>query len=651
MRRMIQALILGTVIGAGAGLAAAQGQPPGSWSAEASGAYFARGGAATDETYLYLFGGYQLGVVPGFPAYYRVARRYDPASNAWTTLAELPNDPSGISYQYNAGAFYDGRLYSFGTSYLRGTGRVLSYSIAGDQWTVLQGVTLPLNRYGAAAAVIGDRICITGGNAGGATRRTDFFDPATETFEQRADMPGALYLHAAAAIPWRGTVYAMCGYRDGAYQAVCYEYAVSTDTWTIRAPVESGGVPQPRGFPAAFAMGDRIYLTGGYAGNGPSNTTFEYRVETDAWAPRASMAGARYQHAAATINGRGLVYGGLGVYTSGEEYTPPDFGPGPYPPGNLAQVGGGAEASSQAEMDPRSLEGWTDNRMVFSANVTDPDPQEQVRLRVRVRPSGGSAWTLVDSGLAAQGTVQASYAIPAAGPYDWEYRVEDAAGNGYPEGWAPAFGNDRSPDFRSDQSPPTAPVPRSPAGIDIEVQDPGAGVATFTWEASTDDGSAEAITYELQVARDLQFEDVETSILVPAGRTSWSVYLAVASDPRYWRIRARDIGGHVGDWGERLQFRVVHDDGWNHAAGDGRNGCGYGTSAGGGETSGALLLLAALAGAALLRKFRSESEPFKCASAGKGDPMDDGVAPLPRAPRAPRLPGRPENSGLAPVGK
>ncbi|HEY3227511.1 MAG TPA: kelch repeat-containing protein [Planctomycetota bacterium] len=613
MRSMIQVLVIGAVIGAGSGLVSAQDPSTGSWSAEAAGYYFARGGNATDGAYLYVFGGYQFGVRPTFPSYYRAARRYDPASDTWTTLADLPNDPSGITYQYNAGACYDGRLYSFGTSYSGGTGRVLSYSIADDQWSVLSGVTLPLNRYGAAAAVLGDRICITGGYAGGASRRTDLFDPATETFEQRADMPGALYLHAAAAIPWRGTMYAMCGYRDGAYQAVCYQYAPSSDSWTTRAPVQSGGALQPRGFPAAFAVGDRIYLTGGYTGSGSSNTNFEYRVETDSWTPRASMARARYQHAAATINGRGLVYGGLAVYTLGEEFTPPEFGPAPDPPGNLAQIGGRPESSSQAAADPRSPEGWTDGRIVFSATVTDSNPQDQVRLRVRVRPAGGSAWTLIDSGLSAQGTIRVPYAIPAAGTYDWEYRVEDAAGNSFPEGWAPAFGNDRSPDFRSDQVPPTAPVPRSPNGIDIDVPDPAAGLVTFEWEESKDDGPAEALTYELQVARDLEFDDLETSVDIPAGRTSWSVYLAVARESRYWRIRARDIGGNAGDWGERLEFRVTHDDGWNHAAGDGRNGCGYGAGGGGGGAVGWIPAPAVLLGALLLRGFRIEWLRIKCA--------------------------------------
>src|SRR5690349_7670549 len=99
-----------------AGTAWAQEEPTGSWADETSAYYFARGGQATDGTYLYLFGGYQFGVSQSYPSFYRRARRYDPAKNAWTTLANLPIVFSDITYQFNAGAYYGGLLYSFCTS-------------------------------------------------------------------------------------------------------------------------------------------------------------------------------------------------------------------------------------------------------------------------------------------------------------------------------------------------------------------------------------------------------------------------------------------------------------------------------------------------------------------------------------------------------
>ena len=87
-----------------AAAASAQESPTGSWAFETSAYNFARGGCATDGTYMYLFGGYQLGVSASYPSYYRRARRYDPATNAWITIANLPIVESNITYQYSAGA-------------------------------------------------------------------------------------------------------------------------------------------------------------------------------------------------------------------------------------------------------------------------------------------------------------------------------------------------------------------------------------------------------------------------------------------------------------------------------------------------------------------------------------------------------------------
>src|SRR5262245_5382332 len=156
----------------------AQQDPTGSWAEETSAYYFSRGGHATDGTYLYLFGGYQYGVSQSYPSYYRRARRYDPATNSWVTLANLPIVFSDITYQFNAGACYGGQLYSFGTSAEGATGIVLTYSIANNAWSVLDGVTVPESRYASAAAVLGNRIYLAGGYVTGASTRVDEFNPA-----------------------------------------------------------------------------------------------------------------------------------------------------------------------------------------------------------------------------------------------------------------------------------------------------------------------------------------------------------------------------------------------------------------------------------------------------------------------------------------
>ncbi len=579
-----------------AGTAFAQEEPTGSWADETSAYYFARGGSATDGTYLYLFGGYQLGVSSSYPSYYRRARRYDPANNAWTTLANLPIVESSVTYQYNAGACFNGQLYSFGTAWQEGNGIVLSYSIANDAWSELDGVTLPGARYAAAAAVLGNRIYIAGGYSDGPSSRVDEFNPANNTFTQVADLPVGLHRHAMAAVPARGSLFVVGGMSADGYEATCSEYSPSTNTWTARAPITVDGVIRPRAYLAAFTVRNRIYATGGRSDAGTSPAVFEYHPASDAWHQRASMASPRYQHAAVAIAGRGYVYGGLPVYTEGEEFTPPDFGPAPDLESMVVQAGIQPESSLQAKEDPTVRDGWMGRMVSFSAVISDPDPGQQVRLRIRIRQLGEPLWNLLDSGLVGQGPVAIYYSLPTKGRYDWEYRIEDADENSYPaevDAWLPAFGNSFTPDLRCDPTPPTAPVPHYPDEFDAAVGDPDAGDVIFGWTDGSDDGPASGLMHDIEIARWDEPKEPELKLSFPAGVGTAAIRLPVADYIRSWRLRSRDIAGNVSRWSRPLRFRVTYDDRINHAAGDGRATCGFGP--GRGPSAGAFGLLAALA--------------------------------------------------------
>lgn len=572
-----------------AGTALAQEDPTGSWAGEAAAYYFARGGSATDGTYFYLFGGYQLGVSQSYPSYYRRARRYDPAANAWVTLANLPIAFSDITYQYSAGAHYGGQLYSFGTSHQGANGIVLSYSIANDAWTVLAGVAVPESRYSAAAAVLGNKIYLSGGFANGASRRMDEFDPADNTFTQLADLPEGVYLHAMTAVPARGSLFVVGGTSQDGYVDTCYEFSPASNAWTERAPLVTDGVSRPRGSLAAFTLRNRVYATGGRSNAGASAAVFEYHPATDTWAQRATMAYARYQHGAVAIAGRGYVYGGLPVYSEGEEFTPPDFGPGPEFESEIAQSGSQPESTLQATEDPTKRDGWTNGQVGFSAVISDPDPDDLVRLRVRIRRPGEPVWMQLESGLVEQGTVQIYFTLPTKGPYDWEYRIEDADDNSIPadvDSWLPAFGNDSTPDLRCDRVPPSDPVGLYPKAFDVPVGDPAEGDVTFGWTEGTDEGPA--LVHDLEIAR---AGEREAFVTIPAGTGKAAIRLPVWGGIRTWRVRARDIGGNVSAWSEPLLFRVVHDDRINHAAGDGADSCAFGASP---SASWVVLLLAGL---------------------------------------------------------
>ncbi|HTF55770.1 MAG TPA: kelch repeat-containing protein [Planctomycetota bacterium] len=603
MASRFQALVAVLALFVGSGIASAQVSPTGTWANETGGQQFQYGTAASDGTYLYVFGGYQYGVSYNYPQYYQACARYDPVNNYWSTMAFLP-----VPQYYCAGSYSNGRVFCFG-GYNPTTGqyfnRIDAYSVAANTWTTLSA-TLTTTRYLLAAAAtstdLGERIYITGGYYNGYTNQNDEFNPSTDTVTARATMPYGLYQHTMAGVPALGKVYALCGYnsQNSQLSAVCYEFtppttASGTGSWATKAPmVNSGGTQQARYSPVAMSLGNRVYVIGGNS----TNQNYEYNPLTDTWTQRASCTYNRYYFGGAAIANKGYIYGGPSASTQCEEFTPPSFGLPPNAPTNVNQTGSQAGSALQAQTDPMVPDGWTNNLISFSANVTDPDAGQQVRLRVQVKSASAPTWAgaaTIDSGLTNQGLITVNYTIPTGGDFDWRYRVEDTYANSYPATpgtWVEAFGNASSPDFRSDQVPPADPLAQNPSNVDVEAGHPVEGPVVLHWTESTDNGPTSGISYELQVAREGGFIDIEAQIFSSAGTSAYPVTLSVARTNKFWRVRAKDIGGNLSAWSPSLTFRVVYDDKLDHGAGDAKKSCGFGATAAAPSVALALLALA-----------------------------------------------------------
>jgi hypothetical protein len=573
--------------------ALAQEQPTGSWpSAESysTGNYFYGGGSASDGTYLYLLGGWAT-----YPSHFR---RYDPVSNSMIDLTDLP-EPN-VNFR---AAFSNGRVYILGNGYY-GNGDIYAHEISTGAWQGSLG-TLSNGRYGAGGAVLGDKIYVGGGidPNQGYTSLMDEFDTTNQTVTARASMPVALRLPVAVGFSDGNRAFFMGGQGDAGISAACLEYDPAANQWTTRATMSINGSPQPRLYAGGFVLGSRIYVVGGYE-NDAQPTTLEYSPLVNAWVQRASMNYGRYGQGFGVIDGKAYVFGGWsnGGYDVREQFVPPDFGSGPDLPASVRQVGSQATSSSQG--------GWTNNQLSFEAEITDPDPGQLVRLEVQVRASGSQSWgPILSSGNGAQGTRSINFVIPADGQYDWRWRVADTFNNYTPSvngvpAWIEGFDNAVSPDFRSDQIPPAIPIAVSPADVDIQVTDPSAGPVSLTWVESTDNGPQDAITYEIQVAREGGFGDIEAQIFSTAGNSSVGVPLAVDRNEKFWRLRAKDVGGNYSGWSNVRTFRVTYNDGANHSSGDAKRVCGFSAGAAVSSMTGALLGLAVLAMAAGRRLVR-----------------------------------------------
>jgi len=254
---------------------------------------------------------YAIGGKPGFTAKrFSIVEQYDPMTNEWTTKANMPTARASLST-----SVVDGKIYAFGGYTDGGPPKriVEAYDPATDTWTrktdmliaeadhssaavdgkiyVIGGDTVqiydPLTntwtkgadrpstpRWWAPVGVVGGKIYSIGGAGGAPTWRVvstvETYDPATDTWTAKIDMPTARASHAVAVVD--GSIYVINGNGvTGTVFSVVEVYDPATDTW-----IEG---PQPaiaRMLSAASAVDGTIYLMGGFNQN--VDTTFPFNT-------------------------------------------------------------------------------------------------------------------------------------------------------------------------------------------------------------------------------------------------------------------------------------------------------------------------------------------------------------------------------------
>jgi hypothetical protein len=167
----------------------------------------------------------------------------------------------------------------------------------------------PIPRHEGGAAVVGGKLYAFGGYTDGTwtpTTRVDAYDPATNTWQQRADLPVAA-THMGVATD--GTdVYFAGGYPVGSggtsqtfSTAAVRKYTPSTNTWTTLP-----SLPAPRGAGALAIVGRTLHFFGGADANRADTTThWTLNVDTGtSWATAAPMAAGRNHFGAVTVGGK-----------------------------------------------------------------------------------------------------------------------------------------------------------------------------------------------------------------------------------------------------------------------------------------------------------------------------------------------------------
>jgi len=264
--------------------------------------------------------------------------RYDPATNGWTRVADLPKARS-----HTVSVVRDGRILVLGGTNPGNTASsdVTQYDPATNAWARLP--SLPGGRKTSVAALVGGTVYLTGGSHATSTYAGRFAD----RWESGAAMPVALGEVAGGVIgrslylvgegssstlaqdlgtgTWRsnlavrpyvghhhaaevlgGKLYLLGGLGSGAGKVQIYDPAANA--WST-----GPDIPFAAGSSATAVIGGRIYVAGGITGSTTTDQVARFDPATRTWTRLAPMPQGR-NHAAATTDGTRLyVFGGRGA--------------------------------------------------------------------------------------------------------------------------------------------------------------------------------------------------------------------------------------------------------------------------------------------------------------------------------------------------
>ena len=177
---------------------------------------------------------------------------------------------------------------------------------------------MPTPRFGPGASVVNGIIYVIGGQRWLGSQGTvaywedlstvEAYDPETDTWTQKADMPTARSIYTTTAM--NGIIYAIGGGLNNETTTVSTveAYDPVTDSWTKKADMLTAK--------SSFGIGvvnEVIYAIGGFSGTDAPrvfSTVEVYDPATDTWTTKADMPTARTGFATSVVNGRIYAVGG-----------------------------------------------------------------------------------------------------------------------------------------------------------------------------------------------------------------------------------------------------------------------------------------------------------------------------------------------------
>lgn len=218
--------------------------------------------AAEIDNKYYVVGGVDQ-IVSGTFGVHNTTYVYDPVTNAWTQLADLPQALGGVTL-----ATANGRLYAFGGFDQRGYNRgnvanTYEYNSAKNTW-IERTAMISGTRSLAGAASLNGLIYVIGGITDGnpyttTLNSTIIYDPATDTWRPGASLKYAASHSFGLAVAPDNAFYALGG--EGGEGPLTHRYDPVADRWESLSTFYSDSFRSGAG--AAYSRG-RLFIVGGY---------------------------------------------------------------------------------------------------------------------------------------------------------------------------------------------------------------------------------------------------------------------------------------------------------------------------------------------------------------------------------------------------
>ena len=255
-----------------------------------------RHGGVSDGTYIYVFGG---GTSTG--GFLNDLWRWDPATQTWTQLANMPTAKQNIQ-----GAYWNGKIYVPGGF----TGAHITenaiYDIATNTWST--GAPLPAAQTGTNVA-FNNKIYNFGGNPGPQATVT-IYDIASNTWSTGASMPVATTY--GRSIVAGSFAYYIGGIAAATTNAV-HRYDFAANSWTTVAPLQTARTSaevmiSPDGLKLFAVMGgDSTFFTGV-----PLAVSVEiYNIAGNSWSYGNPVVNKAAGPAGGLAGGKAMVQGGV----------------------------------------------------------------------------------------------------------------------------------------------------------------------------------------------------------------------------------------------------------------------------------------------------------------------------------------------------